>query len=322
VSKPDGREPGPRRRKGVAGPEVFSARNFRRKRKRTFQFGAAPHATWVAALRRGFSTLGCPDLSLEEVLEWGRRFSIDAVELRSLAGTTDLPAHFAGQYGSPEALAEHLARRRTAVKVGGAPDPRIVALGTSFRLVGAGPGDRDALLAQALWADGLGVPWLRIFDGGRDADAVELAEAAASLAWWREERRSRGWTVDLRVETHDSLLDSVRLARAAERLPGLGILWDAHHTWRKGGEDPLVTWAAIGPRVVHVHVKDSIAVPSGRHPFTYVLPGRGDFPIGPLSETLQRAAFAGVVSLEWERLWHPYLPPLEDALEAARTWLV
>ena len=36
----------------------------------------------------------------------------------------------------------------------------------------------------------------------------------------------------------------------------------------------------------------------------------------------QRAAFAGVVSLEWERLWHPYLPPLEDALEAARTWLV
>jgi len=273
-------------------------------------------------LRRGFSTLGCPDLSLEEVLEWGRRFSIDAVELRSLAGTTDLPAHFAGQYGSPEALAEHLARRRTAVKAGEAPDPRIVALGTSFRLVGAGPGDRDALLAQALWADGLGVPWLRVFDGGRDADAVELAEAAASLAWWREERRSRGWTVDLMVETHDSLLDSVRLARAAERLPGLGILWDAHHTWRKGGEDPLVTWAAIGPRVVHVHVKDSIAVPSGRHPFTYVLPGRGDFPIGPLSETLQRAAFAGVVSLEWERLWHPYLPPLEDALEAARTWLV
>ena len=322
MSKPDGREPGPRRRKGVAGPEVFSAGNFRRKRKRTFQFGAAPHATWVAALRRGFSTLGCPDLSLEEVLEWGRRFSIDAVELRSLAGTTDLPAHFAGQYGSPEALAEHLARRRTAVKAGEAPDPRIVALGTSFRLVGAGPGDRDALLAQALWADGLGVPWLRVFDGGRDADAVELAEAAASLAWWREERRSRGWTVDLMVETHDSLLDSVRLARAAERLPGLGILWDAHHTWRKGGEDPLVTWAAIGPRVVHVHVKDSIAVPSGRHPFTYVLPGRGDFPIGPLSETLQRAAFAGVVSLEWERLWHPYLPPLEDALEAARTWLV
>jgi len=322
VSKRDGREPGPRRRKGVAGPEVFSARNFRRKRKRTFQFGAAPHATWVAALRRGFSTLGCPDLSLEEVLECGRRFSIDAVELRSLAGTTDLPAHFAGQYGSPEALAEHLARRRTAVKAGEAPDPRIVALGTSFRLVGAGPGDRDALLAQALWADGLGVPWLRVFDGGRDADAVELAEAAASLAWWREERRSRGWTVDLMVETHDSLLDSVRLARAAERLPGLGILWDAHHTWRKGGEDPLVTWAAIGPRVVHVHVKDSIAVPSGRHPFTYVLPGRGDFPIGPLSETLQRAAFAGVVSLEWERLWHPYLPPLEDALEAARTWLV
>jgi hypothetical protein len=101
------------------------------------------------------------------------------------------------------------------VKAGGAADPCIVALGTSFRLVGAGPGDRDALLAQALWADGLGVPWLRVFDGGRDADAGELAEAAAALAWWREERRRRGWAVDLMVETHDSFLDSVRLARAA-----------------------------------------------------------------------------------------------------------
>lgn len=303
---------------GVVGSEVFSRGKLRRKRKRIFKRGFGPHAAVVIALRRGFSTLGCPDLSLEDVLVLGGRFAMDAVELRSLAGTTDLPAHFAAHYGSPEALSEHLAALRRGLRPGAAGNPSIVALGTSFRLVGAGPGDRDALLAQALWADGLGVPWLRVFDGGREADAVELAEAAAALAWWREERRRRGWSVDLMVETHDSLLDAARLARAAERLPGLGILWDAHHTWRKGGEDPLVTWAAIGDRVVHVHVKDSVAVPSARHPFTYVLPGRGDFPMGPLADTLRRASFRGVVSLEWERLWHPYLPPLDDALEAAR----
>jgi hypothetical protein len=27
--------------------------------------------------------------------------------------------------------------------------------------------------------------------------------------------------------------------------------------------------------------------------------------------------FAGPVSLEWERLWHPYLPPLDVALACA-----
>ena len=35
-----------------------------------------------------------------------------------------------------------------------------------------------------------------------------------------------------------------------------------------------------------------------------------------------RAEYDGWVSLEWEKLWHPYLPPLDDALAAAarRDW--
>ena len=34
------------------------------------------------------------------------------------------------------------------------------------------------------------------------------------------------------------------------------------------------------------------------------------------------AEFTGCVSLEWEKLWHPYLAPLDDALTAAkkRNW--
>ena len=112
-----------------------------------------------------------------------------------------------------------------------------------------------------------------------------------------------------------------RTAAAIGRLlavvPEAAILWDAHHTWKKGGEDPLVTWRAIRASVVHVHVKDSVSVPSARHPFTYVLPGAGEFPMAPLRAELRAAGFAGPVSLEWERLWHPYLPSLDAALTAA-----
>jgi hypothetical protein len=34
------------------------------------------------------------------------------------------------------------------------------------------------------------------------------------------------------------------------------------------------------------------------------------------------SGYAGAVSLEWERQWHPELPPLADALRsaAARSW--
>ena len=68
-------------------------------------------------------------------------------------------------------------------------------------------------------------------------------------------------------------------------------------------------------------MKDSISRPSARHPFTYVSPGDGEFPIAPLRAALA-AQFTGAVSLEWEKLWHPYLVPLDEALTIAaqRGW--
>lgn len=265
---------------------------------------------------RAFSSLGCPQATLDEALALAARFSLDAVELRSLGGTVELPAYLAAQFGSPEDLADRL-----AAGVPGIPRVRLAALGTSFRLVGAGPLDRDALIDFAGWAEALGVRWLRVFDGGKLADAAELAAASEAVRWWREERARHGWKTDIMVETHDSLFTAEAMGRAVEAMPGLAILWDSHHTWKKGGEDPLHTWAQMRAHVVHVHLKDSISVPSSRHPYTYVLPGTGEFPAAALVPVL-REQFDGVVSLEWEKLWHPNLPPLEDALAAAaeRAW--
>jgi hypothetical protein len=44
--------------------------------------------------------------------------------------------------------------------------------------------------------------------------------------------------------------------------------------------------------------------------------------MAPLVAELKAAEFSGPVSLEWERMWHPYLPPLDEALAvaAARGW--
>lgn len=120
------------------------------------------------------------------------------------------------------------------------------------------------------------------------------------------------------VETHDSLFTAAAIRRFLAAAPGTGILWDSHHTWKKGGEDPVLTWRAIRESVVHVHVKDSVSAPSARHPFTYVRPGEGEFPMAPLVAALRMDGFAGPVSLEWELMWHPYLAPLDEALASAR----
>jgi len=267
-------------------------------------------------LFRCFSSLGCPELSLEETLALAARHDLAGVELRALGGTTDLAGYLRERFGSPEELAEHHRRTFAAAPV------RVVAFNTSMKLVGAAPADREQLRDLVPWAEALGVRWLRVFDGGQSADPAEIARAVDTLRWWRGERAARGWAVDWMIETHDSLFTAAAIGRLLAAVPDAAILWDAHHTWKKGGEDPVVTWRAIRAHVVHIHVKDSVSVPSARHPFTYVLPGAGEFPVAPLLAALRADRFPGPVSLEWERLWHPYLPPLDEALAVAtaRAW--
>jgi sugar phosphate isomerase/epimerase len=256
---------------------------------------------------RCFSSLGCPIFSLGETLALAAKHGLGAVELRSLGGTVELAQHFTAEFGTPERLAAHLAASRV----------RVVALDASLRLAGGTAAEREQLAAFAPWAEALGVHWLRVFDG-KNADTSALLEALDTLRWWREVRAANHWAVDVMVETHDSLFTAERIQRFLAAAPGTAILWDSHHTWKKGGEDPVATWRSIRAHVTHVHVKDSISVPSARHPFTYVLPGEGEFPITPLLAALGADAFAGPVSLEWEKLWHPYLPSLDEALQVAR----
>lgn len=256
---------------------------------------------------RCFSTLGCPDLSLDAATALARRRQIPALELRALGGTVDLPAYFAAQYRTPAAATAEVA----------ATGLKIVALGASLRLVDNTAADREQLLQWAPWADALGARWLRVFDGGSSGDDAELTRAAETWAWWQTARAHHGWHVDLMVETHDSIFTAAAIRRLVEAAPGLAVLWDSHHTWKKGGEDPLITWATAREHIVHVHVKDSISAPGTPHGFTYVPPGGGEFPFAALIERLRRDRFVGAVSLEWEKLWHPQLAPLDEALEAA-----
>jgi len=263
------------------------------------------------AFARVLSTLGCPRATLDEALALADARGLDGVELRALRGSLDLAGVLAAEFGTPAALARHLGGRAG----------RIVALDSSLRLIDGTAEDRAGFQQLLPWAESLGVRWLRVFDGGSRTEPSDIRQAAATVAWWREIRGARGWAPDIMVETHDSLLSSAAIARFLEAAPETPILWDAHHTWRFGGEDPAATWRAIRAAVVHIHVKDSVNRPGPRHPFTYVLPGTGEFPMAPLLAEL-RAGYSGALCLEWERHWDPALPELGEALRSAaeRKW--
>ena len=127
------------------------------------------------------------------------------------------------------------------------------------------------------------------------------------------------------LETHDAFSASGPCCELRARLrEPIGIIWDSHHTWRLGGESPHESWSQLSQWIRHVHVKDSITKPSARHPYTYVLPGDGEMPLSQVVEVLGEHHFTGTIALEWERLWHPNLPPLREALTRlqAQPWFL
>ncbi len=263
-------------------------------------------------LNWAFSTLGCPEASLEEACALARKYNIAGLEVRALSGRTDIPDFLAEKYGEP-------ARVREILDGAGV---KIVGFGTSFKMVGSGPADRAALLGFAPWADALGVPYLRAFGGGKwgeELTEAHIAEAVESVNWWREQRTANGWKTELLMETHDAFSGAAQCQRLFDALDDpIDIIWDTHHTWKLAGENPADSWAALQPRVRHIHVKDSIGQPSGRHPYTYVLPGEGEMPLQDTLGMLAATGYRGAVSLEWEKQWHPYLAPLDEALQSGR----
>src|SRR5579863_4423165 len=148
-------------------------------------------------LRWGFSTLGCPELTLPEVCGLAREFNIRELEVRALQRRVDLP-----QYAREEKL--------TAPHVKELLEPfsgRIVVLGADYKLLeGSGKVTRAYFTDYCDWADSLGVPYVRVFGGGVFGEPLtdaQLAEAAKNVLWWREEKKKRNWRTEILLETHD-----------------------------------------------------------------------------------------------------------------------
>lgn len=265
----------------------------------------------------GVSTLGCAELSLPEICELLGEFRLRELELRAVQGRVDLPRWAVETGWSPTLATAYLADHNVRFRVAG----------SSFKLVGNDPKSRAELVEFCDWADSWGAMYVRTFGGGtwgKPLSSDDLEHAAQAVKWWQQERRSRGWKLELLLETHDAFSASPPFLELLARLDEpIGVIWDSHHTWRLGSESPRDSWSQLSEWVRHVHLKDSVSCPSARHPFTYVLPGDGEVPLQEILSVLQDNQFQGVVSLEWERLWHPYLPPLRKALKRLRelSWL-
>ncbi len=271
--------------------------------------GGARAAAAPRALPLCFSTLGCPDWSWLQVLDCAKENGYAAIELRSLAGTENLPDR-------PEFAPGRIAVTRRQLAERGL---RVACVGSSAQLHEGDDAKRAAQMREGLryihLARRLGARYVRVF-GDRypegEARAAVVERVAAGLRQLGGEARGRG--VGVLLESHGEFTDSPTLAEILRRAGAedhVGLLWDAHHTYVEGRERPEDTLRQLGRFIRHVHLKDSVPADGGRR---YVLTGEGDIPVRRQVELLAGSDYRGVISFEWEKRWEPEIEEPEIAI--------
>jgi sugar phosphate isomerase/epimerase len=247
------------------------------------------------------------------VLDQASRLGYAGIELRGLDGEMDLLKR-------PEFSALSLP---ASLKDLAALDLVITDLGASARLHEADPRVLAAQMDEARryidLAHRLKAPWVRVFPD-RYVQGEPREATIAQLGWF-----AKGSGVGVLVESHGEFTESASLEammKAAGDAPGIGLLWDTHHTVSAGKEKPGDTWARLGRWVHHTHIKDS---KPGEKEVQYVLTGEGTIGVRDIVRALAAGGYPGFYGFEWEKQWHPDIAEPEVAFpqyaEVMRTWL-
>ena len=160
----------------------------------------------------------------------------------------------------------------------------------------------------------LGAPYVRVFGNeyvpGVPRDKM-LAHIASALRELGDYARRKGVTVI--VESHGDFTDSPALLEILQRAdsPNVALLWDAHHTFVSGKEQPEDTVRQLGRYIRHTHLKDSVPAGNDRR---YVLTGTGEVPVKRQIAALAKIGYRGFYSFEWEKRWHADIEEPERAI--------
>ncbi len=270
-------------------------------------------------IRLSFTTLGCPNWTLQQIVEAAARLGYDGVDFRGLLDEIDVSKR-------PEFTTGLAETRRLFADAGVA----ISGLLLSARYAVVDPQEKqrqfDETRRNMELAARLGAPLLRLY-GGRVPDGYTVETIMPILVENLQEigAEAESFGVTLALETHDDWTDSAVFARLIREVnhPRIRVLWDLHHPFRMNHEPPEVTYANLGPYTINLHVKDSRPTSDGGH--TYTLLGEGDVPLKRMLDLLVAGGYEGYACLEWEKRWIPELAEPEvvfpQYVQKMREWL-
>jgi sugar phosphate isomerase/epimerase len=179
----------------------------------------------------GFSTIGCPDYGIDQVIAMAKDNGYEGVEIRFLHGTVDLAS-------LSEFSAAGIADTRRRFDDAGIA---VVGINTGVRMNSLDADTREKQKESARVnlgiAEDLGAKYLRVFGGPipPEQDREKTLDAiAAGLGEVADLTSASG--VESLIETHDDFCKSASVLDLYTRgaSDNLAVLWDTLHSYRHG----------------------------------------------------------------------------------------
>ena len=258
--------------------------------------------------RLAFSTLGCPDWSLAQIVEFAVQHGFTGIEVRGLMREMNLTQckEFSNE------------NRATSLRLLQDKGLEFINLGSSSTLHFAEGNERTKNLDEGKryidLAQELKCPYIRVFPNNFPKDQEKnqtmdlIAKGLLELG-----DHAKGSNVAVLLETHGDLIfveDLHQVMNASEH-KNVGLVWDITNMWIKTKEAPSMAYNKLKKYIRHSHIKDAKQV---NEAITYTRLAQGDVPIFEAIDALSKGGYKGYYSFEWEKLWHPELEAPELAI--------
>ena len=256
-----------------------------------------------------FSTLGCPDWTFQQVVDFAAQHHYQGIEVRGILRQLDLTK-----------CKEFSKQNKTAtLKLMEDNGLHFTDLGSSCTLHFADPQERKKNLDDGKrfidLAQDFNCPYIRVFpnnfpkDQEKNATMDLIAKGLLELADY-----AKGSNVGVLIESHGDLLwvdDLEKIMKDVEHAR-VGMVWDVTNMWIKTRESPTLAYERLKKYIYHTHIKDAKLV-DGK--IRYMLLGQGEVPIFEAIDVLANGGYQGYYCFEWEKYWHPEIEAPELAIE-------
>ncbi|MBL7735563.1 MAG: sugar phosphate isomerase/epimerase [Chitinophagaceae bacterium] len=256
-----------------------------------------------------FSTLGCPDWSFQEIVQFAADHSYNGIEIRGIKKELDLPQ--CPEFNSAQSI-------RASMNLMEEKGVKLVNLGASASLHSKEPAERLKNIDEGKrfidLAAALKCPYVRIFpnDFPENQERNETIELIVN-GLGELGQHAKGTGVRVLMESHGKVvyIKDLKTIMDAAKSDTVGLVWDIANMWSATKESPADAYAALKEYIYHTHIKD-LTVEGDK--LSYSLLGRGNTPIFEAIDLLAKGGYAGYYSWEWEKRWHPEIEEPEIAL--------